>query len=89
MPGARVVGGVQGGLALLSADLDPTEFKVHRAVQDGDAHPIEVLADDPGEWKRWNSWEIVGRRPEPRTYSYDVVFREDLMGPLSGGFTCA
>ncbi len=98
---------------LLGADFDATEYKLHCAVYNGDAHPIEVLANDPDEWKRWNSWrsvnddfnrkyvfslaqdrhdatlwlfggiwEVVGRRPEPRTYSYDVVLREDLMGPF-------
>lgn len=25
-------------------------------------------------------WEVVGRRPEPRAHSYDVVLREGLLG---------
>jgi hypothetical protein len=25
---------------------------------------------------------VTGRRPEPRTFSYDVILREDLMGPF-------
>ena len=99
--------------ALLGADFRPTDFKVHCAVYNGEAHPIEVLGNDPEEWQRWNSWrnvnddfnrryvfslaqdrhdpslwvfggiwEVVGRRPEPRAHSYDVVLREDLMGPF-------
>ena len=106
--------------ALLGADVDPAEFKLHFAVYNGEAHPIDVLANDPEEWKRWNSWrnvnddfnrryvfslaqdrhdptlwlfggiwEVVGRRPEPRGYSYDVVLREDLMGCSFGGSTSA
>ncbi|GAB2455325.1 GIY-YIG nuclease family protein [Nocardioides hungaricus] len=99
--------------SLLPAGLDPSQCKLHCAVYNGEHHPIEVLANDPAEWERWNSWrgdkndfnrpfvfslaqdrhdpslwlfggiwEVVGRRPEPRTYSYDVVLREDLMGPF-------
>jgi hypothetical protein len=37
---------------------------------------------DPTLWLFGGIWEVVGRRPEPRTYSYDVVLREDLMGPF-------
>lgn len=99
--------------ALLGADVDPAECKLHCAVYNGQAYPIEVLANNPEEWKRWNSWrsgnddfnrryvfslaqdrhdptlwlfggiwEVVARRPESRTYSYDVVLREDLLGPF-------
>jgi hypothetical protein len=41
--------------ALLGAHFDPREFKLHCAVYNGEAHPIEVLANDLEEWKRWNS----------------------------------
>ena len=92
---------------------DPATCKLHCAVFNGKNYPIDVLANDPAEWQRWNSWrgdkndfnrqfifslaqdrhdptlwlfggtwEVVGRRPEPRTYSYDVVPRDDLMGPF-------
>lgn len=37
---------------------------------------------DPTLWLFGGIWEVVGRRPEPRTHSYDIVFREDLMGPF-------
>lgn len=98
---------------LLPADLDPAHCKVHFAVYNGEAYPIDVLGNDPVEWQRWNSWrnanddfnrqfifslaqdrhdptlwlfggiwEVVARRPEPRTHSYDVQPRTDLMGPF-------
>lgn len=35
---------------------------------------------DPTLWLFGGVWEVVGRRPEPRAASYDVVFRADLMG---------
>lgn len=99
--------------SLLPATFDPATCKVHCAVFNGQNYPIDVLANDPAEWQRWNSWrpetnafnrqfifslaqdrhdptlwlfggiwEVTGRRPEPRTYSYDVVPRDDLMGPF-------
>jgi hypothetical protein len=99
--------------ALLGADFNPAEYKLHCAVYNGQAYPIEVLVNDPERWKGWNSWsnvnddfngtyifslaqdrqdpslwlfdgiwEVVGRRPEPRAESYEVVLREDLMGPF-------
>src|SRR6478735_4606189 len=99
--------------SLLPAGFDPTVCKLHCAVFNGENYPIDVLANDPAEWQRWNSWrgdkndfnrqfifalaqdrhdpnlwlfggtwEVTGRRPEPRTYSYDVVPREDLLGPF-------
>lgn len=37
---------------------------------------------DPTLWLFGGIWEVVGRRPEPRQHSYDVVLREDLMGPF-------
>jgi hypothetical protein len=99
--------------SLLPSGFDLTTCKLHCAVFNGQNYPIDVLANDPAEWQRWNSWrgdkndfnrqfifslaqdrndptlwlfggvwEVVGRRPEPRTYSYDIVPREDLMGPF-------
>lgn len=38
--------------------------------------------DDPGLWLFGGIWEVVGRRAEPRAHSYDIVLREDLMGPF-------
>ncbi|RFA10891.1 hypothetical protein B7R54_18015 [Subtercola boreus] len=98
---------------LLPSDFDPKEYKLHCAVFNGEAFPIDVLGSDPDTWQRWNSWrnvnddfnrkfifslaqdqsdptlwlfggiwEVLGRRPEPRQHSYDVVLREDLMGPF-------
>lgn len=100
-------------VSILPAGLDPAACKLHCAVFNGERHPIEVLANDPEEWRRWNSWrgqhddfnrqlvfslaqdrhdpslwlfggvwEVVGRRPEPKAHSYDVVLRDDLLGPL-------
>ena len=99
--------------ALFPADFDPTSCKLHCAVFNGESYPIDVLASDPADWQRWNSWrgvnndfnrqfifslaqdrhdptlwlfggiwEILERRPEPQAYSYDVVHRDDLMGPF-------
>jgi len=44
---------------LLDADFNPAEFKLHCAVYNGEAHPIEVLGNDPERWKSWNSWRPV------------------------------
>ncbi|MEP9382900.1 GIY-YIG nuclease family protein [Nocardioides sp. KR10-350] len=99
--------------SLLPTNFDPASCKVHCAVFNGRNYPIDVLANDPEEWQRWNSWRpdtnafnrdfifslaqgrhdptlwlfggiwrVTGRRPEPRTYSYDVVLCDDLMGPF-------
>jgi hypothetical protein len=99
--------------SLLPANFDPASCKVHCAVFNGEKYPIDVLANDPVEWQRWNSWRpdtnafnrdfifslaqdrhdptlwlfggiwrVTARRPEPRTYSYDVVLCDDLMGPF-------
>jgi hypothetical protein len=98
---------------LLPPDFDPKRCKLHCAVYNGKAFPIDVLGNDPTEWQLWNSWrnanddfnrqfifslaqdrhdptlwlfggiwEVVGRRAEPREHSYDVVLRDDLMGPF-------
>jgi hypothetical protein len=37
---------------------------------------------DPTLWLFGGVWEVVGRRPEPRQHSYDVLLRNDLMGPF-------
>lgn len=37
---------------------------------------------DPTLWLFGGVWEVVGRRPEPRAMSYDIVFRDDIMGPF-------
>lgn len=99
--------------AILPAELDPADCKLHCAVYNGERHPIDVLGGDGDEWRGWNSWrnvnddfnrrfvfslaqdrhdpalwlfggvwEVLGRRPEPRAHSYDVVLRDDLMGPF-------
>lgn len=36
---------------------------------------------DPTLWLFGGIWEVVARRPEPRTHSYDVILREDVLGP--------
>lgn len=38
---------------------------------------------DPTLWLFGGVWEVVGRRPEPRANSYDVIWREDLMGSFA------
>jgi len=42
--------------ALLPAEIEPTQVKLHCAVYDGDAYPIDVLSNDPDGWKGWNSY---------------------------------
>lgn len=37
---------------------------------------------DPTLWLFGGVWEVLARRDAPKTYSYDVTLREDLMGPL-------
>lgn len=46
---------------------------------------IFSLAQDRQDATLWlfgGIWEVVGRRPEPHARSYDVVPRNDLMGPF-------
>jgi hypothetical protein len=123
LPKRLLVSGVRSSLrpmghiplaSLLPAGFDPSQCKLHCAVYNGEAYPIDVLANEPEEWQRWNSWrnvnndfnrkyvfslaqdrndptlwlfggiwEVVGRRREPRAHSYDVVLRDDLMGPFN------
>jgi hypothetical protein len=42
--------------SVLPADFDPATCKLHCAVFNGKNYPIDVLANDPAEWQRWNSW---------------------------------
>lgn len=37
---------------------------------------------EPTLWLFGGIWEVTGRRAEPRAHSYDVVLRDDLMGPF-------
>lgn len=37
---------------------------------------------DPTLWLFGGIWEVTARRPEPRALSYDIVLRDDLMGPF-------
>lgn len=37
---------------------------------------------DPSLWLFGGVWEVVDRRPEPHARSYDVVPRDDIMGPF-------
>jgi hypothetical protein len=96
-------------LRTLLPGLDPTEYKLHCAVWNGEEQPLEVFARSRDEWAAWNSWrpgtnafnrrfifsmiqiytephrwlyggifEVVGRRPNPHTFSYDVELREEV-----------
>ena len=75
--------------SLLPANFDPASCKVHCAVFNGQKYPIDVLANDPAEWQRWNSW-----RPDTNAFNQDFIFslaqdRHDptlwLFGGISGG----
>jgi hypothetical protein len=37
---------------------------------------------DPTLWLFGGIWEVTGRRIEPRAHSYNVLLRDDLMGPF-------
>ena len=43
-------------LRSLIGDLDPTVCKLHCAVWNGEAYPIDVLARSWNDWIGWNSW---------------------------------
>jgi hypothetical protein len=45
--------------SLLPAGFDPSEFKLHCAVWNGERHPIDDLANDPVTWEHWNRWRNV------------------------------
>jgi len=68
---------------------DPTEWQgwnSWRSVNnDFNRQFIFSLAQDRHDATLWlfgGVWEVVGRRPQAHARSYDVVFREDLMGPF-------
>jgi len=42
--------------SLTATILDPTKCKLHRAMFNEEAHPMDVLADDWDEWVVWNRW---------------------------------
>lgn len=37
---------------------------------------------DPSLWLFGGVWEVTNRRPQPHAHSYDVVARDDIMGPF-------
>ena len=41
---------------LLHDELDPSQFKVHCAIFDGEARPLDVFTNSPEDWIGWNSW---------------------------------
>jgi hypothetical protein len=40
----------------------------------------QMVYDHPTHWLFGGVFEVVGRRPDPRTFSYDVKWREDFLG---------
>jgi hypothetical protein len=40
----------------------------------------QMVYDHPTHWLFGGVFEVLGRRPEPRTVSYDVEWREDFLG---------
>lgn len=71
--------------ALLPTGFDPTQFKVHFAKFNGQAYPIDVLANDPQGWQGWNSWRSVNN-----DFNRQFIFslaqdRHDLTKWLFGG----
>lgn|GEM_PF-163648 len=42
--------------SLTATVLDPTKVKLHCAMYNQEAHPMDVLADDWDEWVIWNRW---------------------------------
>lgn len=43
-------------LRSLVPDLDPTQYKLHCAVWNGEEQPLDVFARSREEWAGWNSW---------------------------------
>lgn len=71
--------------ALLPREFDPATCKLHCAVFNGEKHPIDVLANDPEEWRGWNSW-----RGDKNDFNRRFVFslaqdRHDATRWLFGG----
>jgi hypothetical protein len=56
-------------LASLLGSVDPSRCKLHCAVYNGKAHPIDVLSNDWNEWEGWNSYR--GPRDD---FNRDFVF---------------
>ncbi len=71
--------------ALLGPEFDPREYKVHFAVYNGEAYPIEVLANDPLRWESWNSWRGMSDDFNRRYVFSLAQDRHDLTLWLFGG----
>lgn len=71
--------------ALLPVNLDPTTCKLHCAVFNGESYPIDVLANDPAEWRVWNSWR-AGKNDFNRQFIFSLAQdRRDATLWLFGG----
>lgn len=71
--------------ALLPADLDPSAFKVHFAVWNGIAQPMDALATSQEQWQAWQMW-----RGAKDDFNRDFIFslaqdKNDLTLWLFGG----
>lgn len=76
---------------LLGSTIDPAQCKLHCAVYNGEAYPIDVLSNDWVEWENWNRWRgtkddfnrqfifsLAQGRREPSLWLFGGVF--EVMG---------
>jgi hypothetical protein len=72
---------------LLGLVVDPMQCKLHCAVYNGEAYPIDVLSNDWPEWENWNRWRgskndfnrrfifsLAQDRHEPNLWLFGGVF---------------
>ncbi len=51
---------------------NPTEYKIHFAVWNGEEQPLDVFVRSRDEWKGWNSWR-GGRDDFSRKYIFSLI----------------
>ena len=49
--------------------VNPNEYKIHFAKNNGSSEPLEVLARDPDEWKLWQE-----HRPKSNQFNREFIF---------------
>jgi hypothetical protein len=71
----------------LLSGLDPTQFKAHCAVWNGEEHPLDVYARSPDEWVAWNTWRSTKHEfNRPYIFSLMQVYAERDRWLFGGAF---
>jgi hypothetical protein len=66
---------------------NPSDYKIHFAVGNGQEEPLDVFVRDREEWKGWNSWK--GRKDDfSRKYVFSLIrYYLNLKSGSSAGYS--